>query len=94
MRRAAGLTREQTADRVHQVGGPKTVTAAAMSNIESGRLGRDGRWTRSITVDELVAFAAVFEIPPVSLLDAPGCDTCADAAPRGFTCNTCGRSGK
>ncbi|MEU8968139.1 helix-turn-helix transcriptional regulator [Streptomyces monashensis] len=45
---------------------------------------------RRVDVDDLVALAAVFELSPEQLLEAPAeCQTCHGAPPPGFLCIEC-----
>jgi transcriptional regulator with XRE-family HTH domain len=44
----------------------------------------------AVIVDDLIALAAVFGLRPEQLLIPPGCFTCMDKPPAGFTCRTCG----
>ncbi|WP_424891834.1 helix-turn-helix domain-containing protein [Streptomyces sp. XH2] len=46
---------------------------------------------RSVSVDELLTLATALRVTPATLLGEPGCPTCEDSPPRGFTCNTCGK---
>lgn len=74
LRKAARLNREEFAERCRQLGGEALAefTAAALTNVETGRRDAGGRRTRRVTADELVAFAAVFEIPLDALVS---CDS-------------------
>lgn len=47
------------------------LTAQALSNIESGRRGEDGRRRREVTVDELFGLAFALSVAPVHLLVPP-----------------------
>lgn len=47
------------------------VTAQSVSNIETGRRGKDGRRRRFVTVDELIALAVALQVAPVHLLSKP-----------------------
>lgn len=67
VRRAAGLTREQVAERCAEAGWP-ALTTAALGNIETGRRDQSGRRRREATVDELVVLAYVLDVPALSLL--------------------------
>lgn len=71
LRKGAGLSREQFAKRCQQLG-TEDVTPAVLANIETGRRDADtGTRRRRITVDELLVFALVLDIPPVWLLTDP-----------------------
>jgi transcriptional regulator with XRE-family HTH domain len=68
-RKRRALTREQVAARCSDLtGDPAFLTAAALSNIETGRRGTDGRRRRLITLDELVVLAAALDVAPAALL--------------------------
>lgn len=79
LRRAAGLTREELAERCTALGW--AISAAAITNVESGRYkekpdpatgkARKVR-TREITVDELVTLARALDVAPLSLLYPAG----------------------
>lgn len=43
----------------------------------------------AVSVDDLVALAAAFGVPPTRLLTAPACFVCMDQPPAGFACRTC-----
>ena len=47
--------------------GAETLTPAVIENIEHGRR-RDGKRTRDITIDELVAIAQALSVPPSALM--------------------------
>jgi transcriptional regulator with XRE-family HTH domain len=50
---------------------------------------------RLVTVDDLVAFAAAFDVNPSRLLGEQSlCGTCNDNPPSGFVCLNCGAEGK
>lgn len=44
----------------------------------------------AVSVDDLVALATAFGVPPTRLLTAPACFVCMDQPPAGFACRTCG----
>jgi transcriptional regulator with XRE-family HTH domain len=92
LRRQHGMNREQLASACQQLGGPASLSAAAITNIETGRPTKDGGRRRAVTVDELGLFAAVFSVTPADLLSPDTCGSCGGAPPRGFTCNECGIS--
>jgi len=57
-------------------------------------LRRIERGERRVDVDDLAAFALVFELAnPWSLAQVGACITCADSPPAGFRCVTCGTGG-
>lgn len=64
------LTREQLAERCKALGA-EAITAAVISDIETGRKPKDGPRRRMVTVEELLALAAALNCPPVSLLVSP-----------------------
>ena len=66
LRRAAGLNRDQLADRCADLGLP--LSAAAIANIETGRRGKDGERRREVTVDELVVLARALQVTPLELV--------------------------
>ncbi|WP_262015642.1 helix-turn-helix domain-containing protein [Micromonospora sp. Mcm103] len=68
LRRSAGLTREQLAAACQAVGGPESLSASAIANIETGRPDKTGRRRRDLTVEELVIFARALGVPPLLLL--------------------------
>lgn len=67
LRKSAGLTREQLAERCARAGLP-ALTAPAIGNIETGRRDATGRRRREISVDELMVLAYALDRPPVALL--------------------------
>lgn len=67
VRRAAGLTREQLAERCAEAGWP-ALTTAALGNLETGRRDKSGRRRREVTVDELVVLSYVLDVPALTLL--------------------------
>jgi transcriptional regulator with XRE-family HTH domain len=70
LRKRAGLNREQLAERIRKLGGPSSMTAAAIANIETGRRDAEGRRRRDLTLEELALFAGALGVPPV-LLEIP-----------------------
>lgn len=54
--------------------------------IANGEMGRRD----VMSVDELLAFAAAFEVPPLSLVSR--CEVCKSAPPPGFICSACGEA--
>jgi Helix-turn-helix. len=73
----ADLTREQLAERCAALGAPD-LTAAAITNIETGRRNRaTGVRRREVTVDELVVLAKALGVPPILLIYPVGeAETC------------------
>lgn len=68
--------------------GYDTLTRSTLTNLENGR--RD-----SVSIDELVAFGAVFGVEPWSLTQPDArCPRCWDSPPAGFTCTSCGNTGQ
>lgn len=67
IRRKHGLTVAQLAQRCAELGMPE-LTSQAIYNLEAGRKDRQGRRRRAVTVDELLALAAVLDVAPVWLL--------------------------
>ncbi len=68
-RRRRGWSASELADQCSQAGFP--ITKAVLANIESGRPNPDGTRRRDVTVDELLAFAAVLDVAPVYLMGLP-----------------------
>jgi len=68
LRSAHGTGRDELAAAARAAGAPPAMTAAALSNIETGRRDPDGRRRREVTVDELVWFAAALQVPVRQLL--------------------------
>lgn len=94
-RLCAGLTRERLAERCAALGAPG-LTAAAITNIETGRRNRaTGVRRREVTIDELVILARALGVPPILLIypvgEAETCEVLPDrtmgtwAAVRWFT---------
>lgn len=67
LREARGLTGEGLARLCAENGAPE-ITRAVIANIETGRPGKEGRRRREVTVDELLVFAYVLDVPPVLLM--------------------------
>lgn len=88
LRQQHGINRDQLAAACREAGSQR-MSAATITNIETGRPSKDGVRRRAVTVDELVVFAAVFSVAPADLLTDP-CGVCHGAPPPGFTCNPCG----
>lgn len=70
LRRRAGLTRQELAERCKQVGADE-LTDAALANIETGRRDGSGKRRRRITADELLMLAVALQVPVVWLLADP-----------------------
>jgi transcriptional regulator with XRE-family HTH domain len=66
-RRQLDLNRQQLADKCAQVGAPN-ITAAALTNIETGRPDKEGNRRRDVTAEELLALAAALDMHPIDLL--------------------------
>lgn len=88
LRQQRGWTVDQLAAALTETGHP--INRAVITNIETGRPDKTGRCRRSVTVDELCAFALVYGIGPEKLLAGPACPVCKDAPPPGFACLNCG----
>jgi transcriptional regulator with XRE-family HTH domain len=71
LRKQRALSIEQVADLCAEAGAPE-LTANALYLIEGGRR-KSGRRTRKVTVDELLALGAAFNVSPLTLL--PGAET-------------------
>ena len=69
IRRRRGLTAQELAERCAELGMSK-LSAAAISNIETGRR-VDGRRRRDVTVDEWLVLAVALSVHPVDLLIPP-----------------------
>jgi transcriptional regulator with XRE-family HTH domain len=81
--------RKWSAQRLVEALAPHGVPLASRSvlaNWETGR--REG-----ISVDDLAALGAVFEVDPWSLTDTPHCLTCQGEPPAGYACLACGQHG-
>lgn len=82
MRLLRRISTQQLADGMARRGFP--ILRSAISQIENG-------YRKSLTVDELVAFAAYFGVTITALLDENAvCDACRDDPPIGYRCLTCG----
>lgn len=86
LRAACGWSLREVGRRTEAAGKP--VGYLTIGRIERNR--DPARPAVSVIVDDLVALAAVFGVRPEQLLTAPGCFTCMDKPPTGFTCRTCG----
>jgi transcriptional regulator with XRE-family HTH domain len=69
LRKRAGVTREQLAERCAAVGYPG-LTVNVLGAIETGRPSK-GERTREVTVDELAGLALALDVPPVILVADP-----------------------
>lgn len=65
----------------------RSVNYQALSVIEKGA--HPGGGGRSVSVDELVVLARVFNVTVEALLAPPKCPACLDSPPPGFACRTC-----
>lgn len=88
LRAARGLNRDALAKLVGH-----GMTAAAITNIETGRRSPDGARRRELTIDELSWFAAALGLRSDELL-SDTCARCAGAPPAGFACLGCGAGGR
>lgn len=70
LRRRIGWTAQQLGDRLTEAGLGKKITAATISNMETGRR-VNGRRQRHLTIEEVVALAYVFGVGPGELLVSP-----------------------
>lgn len=92
-RKRQGMTREELAGELWNVGAPQSMSAAVVGYIETGRRDKEGARRREVSVDELVLIAAALSTPVRDLLgehaenfgfdDAPPCKECAERASRG-----------
>ena len=87
LRRARGWSMRQLSDRCADAG--KRIAISRLSRIETAR---DGSRVLEVSVDDLVALAAAFEVSTDHLLAPwdPKCTACLDCPPPGFACRTCG----
>ena len=87
LRRQLGWRLSDVSDRTSKAG--KCVGISTLSRIENAR---DGHRTVVVSVDDLVALAAAFEVSPEELLTERqvSCTACLDSPPKGFACRTCG----
>ena len=82
-RKAAGLSQQELADKI---GWLKSVVCSTEAN------GAGAKRARKIGIDDVVRIAGVLGVTIEDLIrPIPPCETCGDAPPEGFTCNTCGR---
>lgn len=65
-RNRLGLNREQLAEECARLGAAD-LTYAALTNIETGRRGKDGKRRREVTFDELLALGLALAVPPLLL---------------------------
>jgi len=86
LREARGLSLRGLTRKVVENG--HRMNPSSLCRIEIGTHATGG--FRPVTVDELVALAKVFELPPERLLAEPKCHACLDSPPAGFACRTCG----
>lgn len=86
LRRARGWHLRQLSDRCAAAG--KRIAISRLSRIETAS---DGSRTLEVSVDDLVALAAAFEVNVEQLLARwePKCTACLDNPPPGFACRTC-----
>lgn len=82
LRKSQGLTRAQLAKRCADLGSVG-ITAANLSNIETGRPDKDGTRRRHITIDELLVLAKALHVPPL-LLMFPLDETAAEPLPGAY----------
>lgn len=73
VRQSRGITAPQLAEKCKDLGMPH-LSAATISNIETGRR-KDGKRTRTVTVDELMTLAVALGVAPVHLLVPPSRST-------------------
>lgn len=88
LRKMRGWTLRALSDALAAVG--RDLGHDAVNKIENSREEGTTKVVRRIDVDDLIAFAAVFGVPPAALLGQPHCTACCDAPPPGFACTTCG----
>jgi transcriptional regulator with XRE-family HTH domain len=69
-RQQLNLNRQQLAEKCASVGAPQ-ITAAALTNIETGRRDAAGKRRREVSVEELLALAVALGVFPVDLI-VPG----------------------
>jgi transcriptional regulator with XRE-family HTH domain len=82
MRRVRGMTAQELADRMDSFG--YFTSRTGIARAESGT-------RREIGVDWLYAAARALGVEPTTLLMGPGCRSCYDAPPLGYTCKHCGK---
>ena len=90
LREVHGWTLETLAQKLSATERP--ISSSTLRVVERGTHPAGSR--RSVSVDELVALASALGVEPSRLLEQPNCETCLGAAPSGFTCNTCGATGR
>lgn len=66
-RQQLGLNREQLAAKCAEIGAPQ-LTQAALTNIETGRPGKDKRRRRDVSVEELLILARALETSPLLMM--------------------------
>jgi transcriptional regulator with XRE-family HTH domain len=87
LRGIRGWSAQRLADTLTAAAGHPT-SRASIAAMENG-------FRRWVTVDELFAFAAVFDTTIEQLTgDDPVCPTCKDEPPAGFVCLNCGAGSK
>lgn len=86
LRAARRISGRQLAALVQEKG--HRINHTSLSRMELGTNPKGGQ--RAVTVDDLVAIAAVLEVRPEQLLAEPKCVACFDAPPSGFACLACG----
>lgn len=79
-RNRLGLNREQLAEECARLGADD-LTYAALTNIETGRKGRDGKRRREVTVDELLVLGLALAVPPLLLTLPLGSEQAVPTAP-------------
>ncbi|MEV6820186.1 helix-turn-helix transcriptional regulator [Nocardiopsis dassonvillei] len=67
LRKSQGMKATDLAEKCRELGMPH-LTAATISNIETGRRDKDGRRRRNIDVDELLVLAHALNVAPVHLM--------------------------
>ncbi|MGW4648065.1 helix-turn-helix domain-containing protein [Kitasatospora sp. NPDC004289] len=80
-RLADGMSAQALADALTANGHP--IARSTIAKQETGK-------ATAITVDQVVATAQVFKIPPEALLSDMPCAICEGEPPAGFACNLCG----
>ncbi|GAA0704689.1 hypothetical protein GCM10010193_69610 [Kitasatospora atroaurantiaca] len=89
LRRRAGMTAAQLAQEMTALGMP--ISTQNVTRLETGVSGSGGH--PAMSVDLLIAFAAVLQVGPEVLLAEPACWQCSDLPPEGFACRACGAEG-
>lgn len=79
LRQARKWSTQTLSDRMTDAGYP--IQRSVLSNLEIG-------YRRSVTVDELFAFADLFGVS-VEQMVTPLCETCQGSPPAGFICGSC-----